>query len=294
MFVSNELDLGLEPTFKITNVSSVPQRSIFRYPGGKTWFVPYFRQWVNSLGYQPALLVEPFVGGGIISLTAAFEKLADKVLMSELDSNVAAVWRTVLGDDVQNFAAKILSFDLTYDNLNSVLSTKYLSDFDIAFQTILRNRTSHGGIIAPGSGVLKKGENGKGIKSRWYPTTLHRRLKDISQVSSLIEFKEADAFDILVQEKNNPQAVFFVDPPYTVGGKKAGSRLYIHNKIDHNYLFQLCSEVAGKVLMTYDNNEEVKQLSNKYGFFFKEISMRNKNNAKMTELVISKDLSWLI
>ena len=70
---------------KPVNVSSVPQRSPFRYPGGKTWLVPLFRRWMMSLPSQPEVLVEPFAGGGIISLTTAFELLADKAVMVELD-----------------------------------------------------------------------------------------------------------------------------------------------------------------------------------------------------------------
>lgn len=34
---------------KPVNVASVPHRSPFRYPGGKTWFVPTFRNWISSL-----------------------------------------------------------------------------------------------------------------------------------------------------------------------------------------------------------------------------------------------------
>ncbi|MBN2594284.1 MAG: hypothetical protein JXA81_12320, partial [Sedimentisphaerales bacterium] len=34
---------------KVVNVASVPLRSPFRYPGGKTWLVPYVRQWLSSL-----------------------------------------------------------------------------------------------------------------------------------------------------------------------------------------------------------------------------------------------------
>jgi len=33
---------------KPVNVASVPQRSPFRYPGGKTWFVPTFRRWMGQ------------------------------------------------------------------------------------------------------------------------------------------------------------------------------------------------------------------------------------------------------
>ena len=66
-------DLGTQRTlFKIqslehvVNVASVPQRSPFRYPGGKTWLVPCVRQWLQSLEKRPTVLVEPFAGGAII------------------------------------------------------------------------------------------------------------------------------------------------------------------------------------------------------------------------------------
>src|SRR5437867_10774820 len=86
----------LPDTSSIVNVASVPQRSPFRYPGGKTWFVPHLRDWVHSLRKRPSIFVEPFAGGGIASLTVAMENLADHIVMSELDSNVAAVWKVVL------------------------------------------------------------------------------------------------------------------------------------------------------------------------------------------------------
>src|SRR6266700_2915431 len=80
----------------IVNVASVPQRSPFRYPGGKTWFVPTFRKWMASFPLKPRLLIEPFAGGGIISLTALFEELVNQVVMVELDHEVAAVWQSVV------------------------------------------------------------------------------------------------------------------------------------------------------------------------------------------------------
>ena len=35
------------------NVSSVPQRSPLRYPGGKTWLVPHIRAWLSGLDSKP-------------------------------------------------------------------------------------------------------------------------------------------------------------------------------------------------------------------------------------------------
>ena len=80
----------------IVNVASVPKRSPFRYPGGKTWLVPRVRQWLRSLDARPSMLVEPFAGGGIISLTAVFEDLAEHAVLVELDRDVAAVWQIIL------------------------------------------------------------------------------------------------------------------------------------------------------------------------------------------------------
>src|SRR5438309_2220482 len=52
---------------KPVNVSSVPHRSPFRYPGGKTWLVPYIRDWLRSKQHPPAHLIEPFAGGAVVS-----------------------------------------------------------------------------------------------------------------------------------------------------------------------------------------------------------------------------------
>ena len=109
---------------KPVNVASVPQRSPFRYPGGKTWFVPTFRQWMQSLGFKPDLIVEPFTGGGIISLTALFENLVERAVMIEMDSEVAAVWQAVILGYSEWLAERIQQFDLTHENLEKELKNR--------------------------------------------------------------------------------------------------------------------------------------------------------------------------
>src|SRR4030065_2337348 len=96
---------------KPVNIASVPQRSPFRYPGGKTWFVPAFRHWVATTYPKPTLLVEPFAEGGIISLTALFEKMVQKAVMVELDDEIAAVWKSIVNSDIEWLANRIITFD---------------------------------------------------------------------------------------------------------------------------------------------------------------------------------------
>jgi DNA adenine methylase len=45
--------------------------------------------------------------------------------------------------------------------------------------------------------------------------------------------------------------------------------------------------------MTYSNSEEVRELAKQRGFDMQPIAMKNTHHAKMTELVIGRDLDWL-
>ena len=284
-----------ESTFveKPVNVASVPQRSPFRYPGGKTWLVPRFRQWMRSFSARPQIFVEPFAGGAVLGLTAAFEHLADKILLVELDEQVAAVWETIFSEDVHWLIQRIRSFELSVESVRQTLERQPRSRREKAFQTLLKNRTAHGGILAGGAGRIKNGENGKGIHSRWYPETIAKRISAIVSVSSKIEFQHTDAFGVLEKYKSMKNTAFFIDPPYTVGGKLAGNRLYNHSFIDHSRLFSLAREIQGDFLMTYDNAEEVQMMAAQYGFETRAIPMKNTHHAELDELLVGKNFQWM-
>jgi DNA adenine methylase len=278
---------------QIVNVASVPQRSPFRYPGGKTWLIPRIRQWLYSRPERPGELIEPFAGGGIISLTAAFEELADHVVMVEKDDQVSAVWETVLNGGNKRLADRILEFDITPEAVQAELAKSDVTLEEMAFQTILRNRVNHGGILAPGSGILKHGENGKGIKSRWYPETLQKRILAIGRVQDRISFIHGDGLKVLEENADRPDVVYFIDPPYTAAGKRAGKRLYVHNELDHQALFERVASLTGDFLMTYDNAEGVEELARQHNFDTQTIAMKNTHHAQMTELLIGRDLNWV-
>ncbi|MFQ5707009.1 MAG: DNA adenine methylase [bacterium] len=272
---------------KPVNVSKVKQLSPFRYPGGKTWLVPEVRQWLAKLDFRPSLFIEPFAGGGITSLTVAVENLAEKVVMAELDPDVASVWQTIFNEP-DYLCEQILDFRITLDNVKRLLNAEPKTLRERAFRTIVKNRTQRGGIIAPGASLVKSGENGKGLSSRWYPETLVKRIKIISSCHDKIEFVETNAFDVIEKYKKYRDAIFFIDPPYTAGGKKAGKRLYRFNEIDHYVLFKKMAEVRGKFLMTYDDTNEAKYLASAQGFVIEKVPMKNTHHAVIYELLITK------
>ena len=272
----------------IINVASVPQRSPFRYPGGKTWLIPTVRQWLKQSGESANILIEPFAGGGIVSLTAAFEKLADHITMVEMDEEISAVWQVILNIKNKWLAEKILKFDLNHENVRMEFNKPNKEIHDIAFCTILKNRIFHGGILAKGSGMMKNGENGKGISSRWYPKTLHDRIMAIDYIKSKIDFINGDAFKILEENLDNQNAYFFIDPPYTVAGK----RLYTHFDIDHERLFQLTAKLKGRFMLTYDDTSEIRHLADKYNLAYRTIPMKTTHHLEKKEIIISDNFTW--
>jgi DNA adenine methylase len=152
----------------------------------------------------------------------------------------------------------------------------------------LKNRVFHGGIIAKGSGMIKNGENGKGINSRWYPKTLRDRILAIGHVKDKIDFIRGDAFEVLEQNLNNKNAYFFIDPPYTIAGK----RLYTYFDIDHERLFELVAQLQGKFMLTYDDTSEMRQLAKKYNLQFRTIPMKTTLHIEKNEIIISDNFSW--
>ncbi|GAK52770.1 D12 class N6 adenine-specific DNA methyltransferase [Candidatus Moduliflexus flocculans] len=152
---------------RVVNVASVPQRSPFRYPGGKTWLVPNIRAWLSSLSARPKEFIEPFAGGGIIGLTVAFEQRVDHVILVEKDERVGAVWQTIIENgDGEQLAEKIEQFPFSPEQVKHVLMKEHRVLLEQAFRTIIQNRVNRGGIMAKGAGMIKSGEHGKGIASR--------------------------------------------------------------------------------------------------------------------------------
>lgn len=272
---------------RVINVASVPQRSPFRYPGGKTWLVPTARKWFAQADAD-SLMIEPFAGGGIIALTAVAEHYFDHVTMVELDEDVAAAWETILSENCQWLIRQILSFKVTGDNINTAVAHADEGIKERGFATIVRNRTNHGGILAKGSGMIKMGENGRGLSSRWYPSTLAKRIVDIHKMRDRITFIHGDAFEAMEKHLNDENCFFFIDPPYTL----AGRRLYSHFEVDHRKIFELASQMSGHFLLTYDDTLEVREWAEGFGLPYLTIPMQTTHLITKNELLISDTFEW--
>jgi len=244
---------------------------------------------LNSLGPPLREFIEPFGGGGSVGLAALQEGLAKKVILVEIDPAVAAVWKTMLNGQGAWFARKVLNFRVTRRSVTQVLKGSKSKLRDVAFASLLRNRVQRGGIMAPAAGLMRKGEDGKGLASRWYPETLSARIIAIARAKRRIRFIHGDGIAFLMQRPQKRKKVaVFVDPPYMIPGK----RLYMYSDIDHAALFQVAKRFGKKCLITCDNVRRIRLLARKFGYETRVVKMRTSHHTMKTELLISKSMEW--
>lgn len=283
-----ELKFGAEPP-PIVNIASVRHLSPFRYPGGKTWLVPRVMNYLRTSLKDVDIFIDPFVGGGSVPLAALMEGCVERAVLCELDPAVSSVWRVIFSDDYDKLCRLILDFDITRERVLDILSSPPKSSIDYAFQTIVKNRTFRGGIMAPGASLVNSGENGRGVASRWYPETLVKRIQALNSLSERVTFIEGDGMEVLAQYAGDDDAFVFVDPPYTAGhGKRAGSRLYEHSEIDHAVIFSTLAHGEAQFMMTYDDDVEVLSLAKGNGFVLEHVAMKNTHHRCMYELLITR------
>jgi DNA adenine methylase len=276
---------------RISNHQPIARPSIlspFRYPGGKTWLRSRVIKWLKELGTPLDYFVEPFAGGGSVALAVAELNLADHIVMVELDPEVAALWRVILGGRAAELVARIRSFRLRRNAVIQTLADDNNDEVATAFRCLLKNRVHRGGILAPGAGLLKEGENGKGLSSRWYPETLAARIEKIQFFRGRISFSEGDALNTIALFAAEERAAFFIDPPYFANGRGPGQRLYRHNDVDHSNLFSALAKSRGPCLITYHNSRTIRVLAESHGFSCRNVRMKTTHHRIRNELLIFK------
>jgi DNA adenine methylase len=242
---------------------------------------------------QPTLLIEAFAGGGSICLAAVAEGLTPRGLMLELDEELARFWAVVLSSRAPVLAQRVVEFELTTDSVRAELERPDGDDVDRAFRLLLRNRVSRGGLLTTGSGLLREGEDGRGLGSRYYPATLARRIMTASALRDRLAVEHGDGLDALARYGDSPDIAFFVDPPYVGAPGSPGARLYRHAELDHARLFSLVGGLTSDALLSYQDHPRVRALAAGSQLECRRVTMHTTHHQRTTELLIGRDLSWL-
>lgn len=282
---------GSEPAKAHGAINRPTTLSPFRYPGGKSRLRATVISWMRGLGFRPTHFVEPFAGGASVGLAVAELDLADHVTLAEIDPDVAAVWQVILNGQADAFAHRIRNFDLSHKSAEEVIGKQSHDTLAKAFRCLLLNRISRAGIMAPGSGWLNQGENGNGIRSRWYPETLAQRVESTQALRHKVTFVPHDGLEVLKTFSNEPHAVAFVDPPYVVKGRGAGLRLYTHCDVDCETVFEIAKRFCGPMIITYHRSVIVQRLADAAGIERHTVTMQTGHTKTKRELIMYKSAS---
>jgi DNA adenine methylase len=166
--------------------------------------------------------------------------------MVELDEQVARFWMVVLSPRAAALAERVVGLELVEQSVRRELEHTDGDDVDRAFRFLLRNRVSRAGLTTKGSGLLRHGEDGKGLLSRWYPSTLASRIVTASALREQLTVEHGDGLEAVKRHSRDERVAFFVDAPYSTNGASSpGARLYRHAELDHAHLFGLVGDIAG-------------------------------------------------
>ena len=229
-------------------------------------------------------MAEPFAGGASVSLGAVAGGLCERAHLMELDEEVAAVWETIINrGEGTALGEKIISFVPTRESVMELISDDPPSLVDRALAALVKNRTHWGGICAPGSSLMGD------VAARWYPETLARRVEAVGELRGRLSFTLGDGVRWMSGGCSGAAAIF-ADPPYTMGGRMEGRRLYLRHRVDHEAILAAAAASRGSVLATYHDTEEVRKGARRHSL---EV-MRTPpvSSRKPGELLVGRDLSW--
>ena len=273
------------------------QKSILRYPGGKTRAIPIILPHLEK--QEATTLISPFFGGGSIEIAWASKSTSLKVKGSDLYFPLATFWQKTLQSPEKVAQAVEKEHPISKERFNAIKEHIQNNDVDedelAAFFYVI-NRSSFSGSTM--SGGMSPGHK------RFTPSAI-QRLREFHAPN--IEVAHADAFEVLesllrrrkslyirrskvygrrspVHGRSNgvygrrspiygrrklnyfesPKGkIIYLDPPYWLSSQASslyGTKGDMHKGFDHHRLADLCESLnkkGWKILISYNNDQKV-------------------------------------
>ncbi len=238
--------------------------SPLRYPGGKNKLSAFIAKICvdNSINGH---YVEPYSGGASVALFLLMEGYVQRITINDKDRSIYAFWHSVLHKTNQ-LCELIYNADLSIEEWKRQKdiqkNKKKANLLELGFSTFFLNRTNRSGIINAGvmGGIQQTGNYL--MDCRFNKEDLINRIKSISKKKKQIRLYRKDAInliDMITNEAENDNVVFYFDPPYYL----KASTLYMNHYEENNH-----KNVSDKIksienikwIISYDNVPEIQKL----------------------------------
>ena len=231
------------------------QKSILRYPGGKTRAIPIILPHLEK--QEATTLISPFFGGGSVEIAWASKSISRNVKGSDLYLPLATFWQKTLQAPQLVAQSVEKEHPISKERFNAIKEHIQNNDVDedelAAFFYVI-NRSSFSGSTM--SGGMSPGHK------RFTPSAI-QRLREFHAPN--IEVSHADAFEILeaLIEESPEGKMIYLDPPYWLSNQASslyGTKGDMHKGFDHVKLAELCQSLnkkGWKILISYNNDQKV-------------------------------------
>lgn len=251
----------------VPNKTDLKKRmSPLRYPGGKSRVIDQIFRYLDPVRLET--FVELFAGGASLGLSLLEAGKIGRLVLNDLDPLVYNFWAVVLErtDELLAMLQGPLPTMRDYCAAKERVKKSSAPKTDcvkLAYDFLLLNRLNYGGIITANP-ICGKGGTDEGLRQRWDPKTLSRRVKAIHRLRANIQLTHEDVRTLLLDNAGwlPASSTIFVDPPYTAAGK----RLYRETFADgHKELAEIlnlffCSWPGPDIIITYDDCPLVRDL----------------------------------
>jgi DNA adenine methylase len=271
----------------------IPKKSIL----GRFFAMNSFIAWVGgkhilakkiiSMMPEHHCYVEVFGGAGWV----LFKKKPSKVeVWNDLNSDLVNLFRTVRIrlDEFKNRQYFLLSSrDEYYTFLRNAKAGNFTDEIDraIAFYYLIKNSFGSGIFTGWAFGPKRKPKYCASLENL---EVVRERLKNV--------YLDNLSFDKLIPNWDRKETFFYCDPPYfmLLNKRKWGSYYQCTFKLeDHIRLRDMLKGIAGKFILSYDDNPEIRKLYKKFHVTKTEPVMYSMNNRlyipvrRVSELIIT-------
>lgn len=229
--------------------------TLLRYPGGKSR--GFLHQRIIDLivcNFQGGTFVEPFFGGGAITIALLENGIIDSLVIAEKDISLQELWYTVaqnpsyLIKKVKKFQPSVEAFERSKKRVQNGTGG--------AFDALIVNRLAHGGrgvMAGPQGGNNQQGKYKIGC--RWNANKLVRTINHLHDLFSRVDI---DFYDDYLDCEGD---FYYIDPPYWDIKK-----FYLHgfDTKDHFQLANWVFNLNTQWLLSYNNHSNVSELYKDY------------------------------
>jgi len=243
--------------------------SPLRYPGSKQKLIPYIEEILRYNSKSPDNIVEPFFGGGSITLSLLTRGLVERAIISDYDPLVSSFWSVLFYEPgvLIEFINKVrVNLKVFYSFKEISRSPGSHTKHELAKACLFLNRTSFSGIVASSSGPIggAKQQSAYSIDCRFNKESIIKKIEYIAAFNKQVivlsyDWKNAISYALKnLNRKELNKSIFYFDPPFF---HKANNlyNTYFNNE-QHVALSVFLHKFRYLWILSYDNTPEIHSL----------------------------------